>query len=179
MEPPVQATARLRLRAVVPGDLDVLYELWTDPNVRRWLWDDVAITRDVARAAIDASVASFRTDGFGLFLVNHAAADGVVGFCGLRRDGGDLELLYALAPAMWGFGYATEAAAAVLRDAFGRVRVPRVVARTDVPNAASIRVLERLGMRRVGHEPGPHGPLLAFEIAAGEFRGARARVTAG
>lgn len=179
MTPPVLTTARLRLRPVAPGDLDVLHVLWTDAQVRRWLWDDVVIAHEVARDAIDASVASFDAVGFGHFLVIDAAADDVVGFCGLRRDGAGVELVYALAPAVWGRGYATEAAAAVLGDAFRRVGLPRVVAQTDAPNAASIRVLERLGMRRVGDEAGPGGPLVAFEIVAGEFAGARARFTAG
>ena len=55
--------------------------------------------------------------------------------------------MYGLAPAFWGRGLATEAARAVLAHGFGTVGLARVIAATDVPNTASTRVMERLGMR--------------------------------
>jgi ribosomal-protein-alanine N-acetyltransferase len=57
------------------------------------------------------------------------------------------ELMYALAPEYWGQGLATEAARAVLAHGFEQLQSPRITAASDPPNAASVRVLERLGMR--------------------------------
>ena len=65
----------------------------------------------------------------------------------LLEAGPDVELGYTLARAAWGRGYATEAARAVLRWAFAGLRLPRVVAVADPANTASLRVLEKLGMR--------------------------------
>ena len=57
-------------------------------------------------------------------------------------------MLYGLLPEFWGKGLATEAAREVLRYGFDTGLFVRVYARTDTPNLASIRVLERLGMYR-------------------------------
>jgi len=61
-----------------------------------------------------------------------------------------VEILYALAPHWWGQGLATEASAAVLRFAIERCGLPKIYAGCDPPNVASIRVMERLGMRPDG-----------------------------
>jgi RimJ/RimL family protein N-acetyltransferase len=156
-------TGRLRLRPAAPADVDALHALWTDPAVRRWLWDDVPIDREVAAAVLTASVASFAAHGWGCWVLEPRDGDAVVGFAALRPvgEGPDVELLYGLDPAYWGRGFATEAAAAVLHHAFA-AGLDRVVGRVDEPNRASIAVLERLGMTRVGVEAGVLGPVVRY-----------------
>ena len=61
-----------------------------------------------------------------------------------------LELLYAVWPSHWHRSFATEMAQAVIDYAFGHAGLPAVRASTDAPNQASLRVLERLGMRSHG-----------------------------
>jgi ribosomal-protein-alanine N-acetyltransferase len=142
-------TTRLRLRPCAGADLDALHALFTDPGVRRFLWDDRMIAREEAARVIEASVASFASHGFGQWLAFPREGDALVGFSGLRSVEGtpDVELLYALDPAHWGRGLAQEAARAVLQHGFTTVGLLRILARADAPNAASIRVMERLGMR--------------------------------
>ncbi|HEX2728483.1 MAG TPA: GNAT family N-acetyltransferase, partial [Rubrobacteraceae bacterium] len=41
-------SARLRLRPLVPNDLDAVHRLWTEPEVRKYLWDDEIISREKA-----------------------------------------------------------------------------------------------------------------------------------
>jgi ribosomal-protein-alanine N-acetyltransferase len=140
-------TARLDLVPGTLADVPALWELWTDPDVRRYLWDDQVIPVERARALVADGVAAARASGLGLWTVRRRGAEEIVGFCGLLPNtSGEVELLYGLAPACWGQGLATEAARAVLRHAFDDLRVACVVAATDPPNRASIRVLERLGM---------------------------------
>ncbi len=120
--------------------------MWTNPDVRRFLWDDVVIPREQAAAVVESSMESFERRGFGFWTV---ALDGVVvGFCGLREiEGGpEIEILYGLLPEYWSRGYATAAARAVIGYAFGSLGLDRIDGRTDSPNTASARVLERLGM---------------------------------
>lgn len=62
---------------------------------------------------------------------------------------GDVEIGWHLHPDAWGHGYATEAAQAVLRDAFGR-GLAKVLAVTDPDNHASQAVCRRLGMTALG-----------------------------
>jgi RimJ/RimL family protein N-acetyltransferase len=144
-------TARLWMRPCAGGDLDALHSLFTDRDVRRFLWDDREIALAETAAVIEASVASFADRGFGQWLAFLREADVLAGFAGLRPvdQTPDVEILYALAPAYWGRGLACEASRAVLRHGFAGLGLPRILARADAPNAASIRVMERLGMRFV------------------------------
>src|SRR5690606_3130336 len=92
----------------------------------------------------------------GLWLIYPAGdLQKLAGFCALREIAGtrEVEVLYGLTPEMWGQALATEAARAVLRYGFEVLGLPRIWARTDPPNVASRRVIERLGMR-VAENPG-------------------------
>lgn len=167
---PTFATPRLRLRPAESGDVDALHALWTDPEVRRWLWDDTAISLETAAAALARWTSDAETRQLGLWVVHAAATNDLVGFVALlpMPDApDDVELLYGLAPSAWGRGLATEAAEVVLAWGLGPRGLPRVVARADVPNVASLRVLARLGMTRVGREAGPAGPLERWERVRG------------
>jgi RimJ/RimL family protein N-acetyltransferase len=142
-------TARLRLRPMAAADVDDLHRLWISPGVRRFLWDDQVIPRARAAEVVEASIASFARRGLGMWVVRDGADAETVGFCGLRTwdDGDDLEVLYAIAPPRWGAGLATEAVVAVLAHLFATTAVGRVYGFTDAPNTASVRVLEKAGMR--------------------------------
>ena len=149
----------------------MLHSLFTDPGVRRFLWDDRVIARGETGAVIEASVASFTSHGFGQWLAFPREGDTLVGFSGLRFVDGtpDIELLYALAPACWGWGLASEAARAVLHHGFVALGIPRILACADAPNAASIRVMERLGMRFV-RRGAEHGlDTVCYSLAREDF----------
>ncbi|HLG15250.1 MAG TPA: GNAT family N-acetyltransferase [Blastocatellia bacterium] len=141
-------TARLRLRPCTAGDADDLHRLWTDAYVRRYLWDDIVITRERAAAEINTSIRSFQRRGFGLWVVCLKGESSLVGFCGLRSFGepAEVEMVVGLAPAYWGRGLATEASRAMLRYGFEEVGLERIYGGADPPNAASIRLMERCGM---------------------------------
>jgi ribosomal-protein-alanine N-acetyltransferase len=101
------------------------------------------------RRRIAASATSFARDGFGLFtLARREPPREIVGFAGLRRFGpaGEVELLYALRPDCWGQGLATEAAREVLRFGLEDLGLAEILAGADLENAASFRVMERVGM---------------------------------
>jgi [ribosomal protein S5]-alanine N-acetyltransferase len=143
-------TARLRLRPVQPGDQAFFHAQWNDAEVGRFLWDGSPVPPETVAEVLAASAASFAAAGYGLWHV--ARRDGgALGFCGLRvADTGRVELLYALGPAAWGQGHATEAARAVLAYAFEALGLEAVTASTNPANAASWRVLEKLGMTVAG-----------------------------
>lgn len=147
-------TERLRLTPVTMDDVDALHALWTDADVRRFLWDGVAIDRETAHEAVQGALEDWGDHGVGLFTIVLRGEEGIIGFCGVRRFPPDeeWELLYGLLPAYWGNGLAVEAAAATLRFVFSQLQVDRIAGRTDAPNAASIRVLQKLGMHPVSEE---------------------------
>jgi ribosomal-protein-alanine N-acetyltransferase len=141
-------TARLRLRPYRNSDLDALHRLWTDPDVRRYLWDDKVIDRQLAGETMQASITCTAEHGFGHWAVSAAGADALIGFCGLKfmDDTTEVELLYGFAPAYWGRGLASEAGHAMLRFGFEEIGCARIYAITDAPNTASAAVMRRLGM---------------------------------
>jgi RimJ/RimL family protein N-acetyltransferase len=144
-------TEKLVLRPMAAGDAAELHRQWNDPRVARYLWDGQPVPRQRVEEVVAASVATFAAHGFGLWTASLLQDGRIAGFAGLRieADTGRIELLYAFDPAVWGRGLATEAARAVLDDAFQRLRLPVVYAGTNPRNEPSWRVLERLGMKRV------------------------------
>jgi ribosomal-protein-alanine N-acetyltransferase len=148
-------TERLVLRPWTDDDIDALHGLWMDPDVRRYLWDDIAITRERATEAVRAHFESIATRGIGYWALHPADEEPLMGFCGFRgiEKTLDIEIVYGLLPSYWGRGLATEAARATLNYLWETAHA-RVYARTDAPNEKSIAVLHRLGFRQVD-SPGP------------------------
>ena len=155
---PTVETERLVLRPWRAGeDLDALAALNADPRVMRWIAPFRPLSRAESAALLERIVAQWTEHGYGLWAVApRAAADGAgcIGFAGLAVPAflpavlPAVEVGWRLAPAWWGRGLATEAARAAVAHAFGPLGLPCVVAIVDPGNAASLRVVEKLGMRR-------------------------------
>jgi RimJ/RimL family protein N-acetyltransferase len=145
-------TERLLLRPVDERDAERLLEFWNLPEVTRWLMRgprDLGELRASLRRAMDNpddhSVAIVLGDVV-LGTVNVELNDGFVQPGGPTRSVADFG--YTLDPAWAGHGYATEAARAVVAMCFDELGVRRVTAGAFADNLASVRVLEKLGMRR-------------------------------
>lgn len=168
-------TSRLRLRPVSDADVDALHALWTHPQVRRYLWDDVVIDRAVVAERVVRSDASFAAAGWGLWAIEPREGGELLGAAGLVELDPAVgpEILYSQHPDHQGRGYATEAAEAVLAHAFGALGFARVPGRTDTPNRASARLLERLGMRFEGERLVSGNPYVCYALAREDWRRAR------
>ncbi len=141
-------TASLRLRPYQREDLDALHAFFTQQEVRRYLLDDEIVSRQWVAEEISGSIASFDRYGFGQWAVFLDPAAPLIGFCGYRffHQPPERQLLYGIAPEHWGRGLATEAARAMIRFAFEHLDFESVVASTDAPNTASVRVMEKAGL---------------------------------
>lgn len=150
---PTLRTARLRLRPVEDSDADDLYALHSSPVVLRY-WDSPPWNERGRAEQFVARSRQMAADGTGARLAVDRADDGAfLGWCSLNRWNPDYRsaaLGYCFGEAAWGHGYATEAARALLQWAFDTLDLNRVQAETDTRNAASARVLERLGFVREG-----------------------------
>ncbi len=147
-------TPRTLFRPATMQDVGELHRLWRDPAVRRYLWDDEEIPHARAEAAVREAVEGFGRHGFGLWIAERAEGGGTpIGFCGLRHlvGGPEVEVLYGVSPPEWGRGIATEMARAMLRYGFERAGLARVLGIADAENAASRRVLEKVGMTFEGY----------------------------
>jgi RimJ/RimL family protein N-acetyltransferase len=140
----------LVLRRLDLGDGGFILELLNDPSFLRFIGDKgVRTLEDARRYIADGPMASYERFGFGLYLTELRDDGAPIGICGLlKRDSlDDVDVGFAFLPRFWSKGYAFEAASAVM--AYGRnvLGLRRIVAITSPDNEASIRLLEKLGMR--------------------------------
>ncbi|MFN7946330.1 MAG: GNAT family N-acetyltransferase [Blastocatellia bacterium] len=142
-------TSRLSLRPLKESDVAGLHRIWTDPGVRKFLWDDREISATETAEVVAGSVAIFQEGGPGLWAVSWRRAAGLIGFCGYWHfhDPPELQLLYGIEVGHWGQGLATETAKAMIRYGFENMSYEQVIASTDAPNLASLRVMEKAGMK--------------------------------
>jgi RimJ/RimL family protein N-acetyltransferase len=160
-------TERLLLRRYAEDDLDDLYDIQSRPDVARYLYWGPR-DRDQVRDSLGKKIASntLRAEGDDLTLAVVLPETGtVIGdvlLMWVSREYRQGEIGYIFHPGHGGHGYATEAAAVMLRLGFEGLGMHRIVGRLDGRNAASARVLERLGMRREAH-------LVENELVKGEW----------
>lgn len=170
---PVLATARLRLVPATSDDTDALCALLWQPEVRRYLCDDVVLPREEIAARLEASVASWPA-GLGHWSVRDGAG-AYVGFVALQpvsadiiaaapQLAGEVEPLIAIAPSVWRAGYASEALGAAIDHAFSTVGLARLVALVDEPNASSHSLMARAGFVAAGHCAGANFPLRIYRL---------------
>jgi RimJ/RimL family protein N-acetyltransferase len=144
-------TERLIVRPWESGDAETLIAIFGDAETVRYLGKGYqhGFSAEQTRAMIAAMRERFAQTGLGVWPVVLKETGAVIGECGLAPVGGsdDVEIAYVFSPAARGKGYASEAAAAVLAYAFETLKLARVVAFVHRGNAASIAVINRLGMR--------------------------------
>ena len=143
-------TPRLILRKFQDGDLDELCLLYADSDIRRYFPGGV-LSRAQTKEELD-----WHLDGgwpehpeLGLWATIHRPTGRFIGRCGLIPwtidSQPETEAAYLLAKEFWGKGLGTEAAGALVRHAFTRLRLVRLIALIDAANIASIRTAEKVG----------------------------------
>ncbi len=146
-------TERLTLRLHEAGDRDALLAYYGLPEVARYLpwgpWSeataDERIAERLGRVGLDTP-----SRRLALVVEHDGRVVGDVVLWATDGTGMTAEIGWVLRPDAEGQGFASEAAATVLRLAFERYGAHRVVAQMDARNDASARVCERIGMRREG-----------------------------
>ena len=149
-------TARLRLRPVTPADADALLDYRSLPEVARYVPFEPHDAQMVAeRIAGRWSETTLDDENRSLLLgIALADSDRVIGDLTLMMgppEHRSAELGWVLHPAQSGHGYATEAVHALMGLVFDDLGLHRVTARIDARNEASLRLADRLGMRREAH----------------------------
>lgn len=140
-------TQRMILRMFVPGDLDELHRIFSDPAVVKYIGLGEPATHEETELALDSMLRHWQRHGFGRWALTDRENGNLIGCGGLRSLFGTPELVYLFEQDYWGRGLATEVGSAILKYAFAQMDFPHVVAITKPKNAASIRVMQKLGMR--------------------------------
>jgi RimJ/RimL family protein N-acetyltransferase len=129
--------------------------LFLDPQVQRWLRPPPLppIDRTEVAGMLRTDIAQWDEHGYGRWVVRDAGTGELLGRAGLSAyalDGrAEVELAWTVLPGHWGRGIATDAARAALANA-REVPIAELIAFTLPTNAASLRVMEKIGMRRIG-----------------------------
>ncbi|MES2965452.1 MAG: GNAT family N-acetyltransferase [Bdellovibrionota bacterium] len=161
----------LELKPLVKSDFEAILRLVEQPGVSHFLVDAPSLGRERLTLWFERSAKAFAHGRTGLFALREAEgeeADRIVGFAGLlvldigRPD--DEYLLYAIDMDHRGRGLATEAAKRVVEFTAGKTRTKKIVATVDQENAASIRVMQKLGFTDGGVAAGERGDLRVFTL---------------
>ena len=164
----VLSTPRLTLRELTPEDAAFILKLVNEPAWLLYIGDRGIRNPADAEAYIrKGPLASYAQHGFGLWLVVRQEDGVAMGICGLiKRDTlPDVDIGFAFLSRFHRQGYAYEAATATLAYGRERLGLKRIIAITAPANAASINLLEKLGLRfEKMHQPTPDSQVKVFAI---------------
>jgi RimJ/RimL family protein N-acetyltransferase len=143
-------TRRLTHRAFTLDDAEVFYSLNSNPEVMRLTGEPPLPSLEAARDAI-AGYPDFDEVGYGRWACVLKETGTVIGFCGLKylADLDAVDVGYRFLTPYWGRGFATEACRASLEFGFSTLGLQEIIGLVFTQNIASIRVLEKMGMRLV------------------------------
>jgi RimJ/RimL family protein N-acetyltransferase len=148
-------TERIRLRRLTEHDVENLVELDSDPEVMRYLSGGVPTPREeIEQRTLPAMLRFYqRYPAFGYWAAEERSDGSFLGWFLLRpapdRPADEIEIGYRLRRATWGRGLATEGSRALLARGFAEPEVRLIFAQTMTVNAASRRVMEKIGLRYV------------------------------
>lgn len=144
-------TDRLLMRHLVPEDLDELYALYRDEEIRRY-FPDFTRTYEETREELEWFLHGHpRHPELGLWATIHKPTGRFIGRCGLLPwtiDGRlEIEIAYMIAKPYWRQGLGAEAARALVRYGFEQLGLTRLIALIDPEHEASIRTAQRAGLQ--------------------------------
>jgi [ribosomal protein S5]-alanine N-acetyltransferase len=143
-------THRLILRHLLPQDLDSLFALYSDPEVRRY-FPEGTLTYEETKAELDWFLNGHPGHPqLGLWATIHKETNQFIGRCGLIPwtidETQEVEIAYLLAKPYWKQGLGTEVAQALVRYGFEQLHLSRLIALTDPEHEASIRTAKKAGL---------------------------------
>lgn len=137
-------TARLLLRRPRPDDLDAMFGIMSDPRAMQY-WSTVPhANAEVTRPWLARMIERNAAGGEDFLIERDGRVIGNVG-AGRLPDFG-----FILSPDDWGHGYATEASVAFIDYVFRATKAAELLADVDPRNAASLKVLGKLGFAVTG-----------------------------
>jgi RimJ/RimL family protein N-acetyltransferase len=163
-------TARLRLRPRIREDVELIVIMDADPEVRRFMGGPLDSADH--RKEVLANMVVARPNHW-YWTIERRDRAGFLGMCALRPLEGTAFICmgWRLLPQHWRQGFATEAAHAVLDHALRVLGIDPLMAIVDPRNLPSIRVAEKIGMRRTGTAYHYGTEQILFRADAGELIG--------
>lgn len=167
-------TERLSLRRLRLDDLDDLFALYRDPEIRRY-FPEGTLSYAETRAELEWFLNGHPVHPeLGLWATIHKASGRFIGRCGLLpwtiEGRAEVEVAYLIARKFWGQGLGSEAAQAIADHAFTRLGLRRLICLIDPANEPSKRVATKIGMRFERAFEDEHGPALIYALEGSSIR---------
>ena len=161
-------TKRLLLRRLVMDDLDALFALYDNPEIRQY-FPEGTLTYEETKEELEWFLNGHPSrPELGLWATIYKETGQFIGRCGLLPwtiDGQyEVEVAYLLDKKYWGQGLATEAAQALVQYGFEYLQLSRLICLIDRENQASIRVATKIGMTFEKEGQDEKGPFLLYAI---------------
>lgn len=143
----ILTTNRLFLRELHPDDAEHFYRLNLNPNVIKYTGDTAFKNTAAARKFLE-NYQDYAINGFGRWAVIDKFNNEFLGWCGLKHDKitNETDIGFRFFEELWNNGYATESAKACLNYGFEKLHLKAIVGRAMMENAASIKVLQKIGL---------------------------------
>ena len=160
-------TPRLILRRFTEADAPLIFQLNSDPDIVKYVHERVLQSEDEARTIITNIILTQYEKKLGRWAMFSKAGNDFIGWCGLKHlpEKGEIDLGYRLNKKYWGKGYATESATHTLEYGFNVLQIPLITGKAHTENIASLKILEKIGMKFIGEEIEDECPIKVFTIA--------------
>jgi [ribosomal protein S5]-alanine N-acetyltransferase len=146
-------TERLILRELLPSDLDGMFELYSDPQVHKYIGNKIITDKNQIIEVINFVRQQYIDNGIGRWAISEKRTDNFIGWTGFKYiteltncHQNFYDLGYRLIRKYWGQGIATETAIVALDYAFNKLNVNEVYATASYENAASNKILKKVGL---------------------------------
>jgi RimJ/RimL family protein N-acetyltransferase len=148
MKIPTITTARLILRAFTEDDAEPLHHILDEADVLRYFPNPNPPSLDRVQSLIARQLAHWQEHGYGWWAAELRESQELIGWCGLQflPEFVKTEVAYLLGKPYWGKGLGSEAARVAVQFGLETLRLESILAIVHVDNAASRRVIEKLGM---------------------------------
>ncbi|UJH67416.1 GNAT family N-acetyltransferase [Allomuricauda sp. SCSIO 65647] len=160
-------TSRTRIRKFLPKDRDRLIELLCDRSVTQHMaFPEEMLTEKGVSGLLETTIAFYESETPLLsYAITHKKDDCLIGVTGYTiLTNNEIEVFYALLPAYWGKGLATEILVTLTDHVFSSEDFDAVVAPITKANKASIRVAEKAGFTNHGLQEHPDYNDLVFML---------------
>jgi ribosomal-protein-alanine N-acetyltransferase len=147
-------TERLILREMLPSDAEALFEMDSNPNVHKYLWNKTLTSIDEVYQYIEMVRNQYLENNIGRFVVVLKETNELIGWAGLKYNTEKVnnkvhfyDIGYRLNEKFWGKGYASEASFAWLDYGFNVMKIKVMEAAAHTDNIASNRILQKIGLK--------------------------------
>lgn len=139
-------TQRTFLRLIREDDLELVAQLHSDPDVRKFFPDGIQ-NREQTKLRIQQFMRFYEEKGLPCFVISDKETNEFIGRCGFGPiEAGEIEVGYLIVRKLWGMGYASEALKALLEWGKININSDYIIAFTPLEHKASQRVMEKCGM---------------------------------